>query len=257
MADVGRGAGHVEGGGRHGLFGADSVPAAAGAVELPDVPEWPEAERLAGEKEVMGFYVTGHPLEKYSAQLASMTRHDSSSLENIPHESPVTLAGILTGLRIRPSRKGDLWAAANLEDMRGTVELLVFPKALEELKGVLKPDAALLIKGRVRHEENARPKVVVNEARPLEAAVNGANGKPELCIRLDLAQSSETLAEEIERLFVAHPGENPVIFELTRAGDFAARLRPRRPRAVRADEELLARLRELCGEDAVSLGQRK
>jgi DNA polymerase III subunit alpha len=237
--------------GQHGLFAAGSETAVA-RVELPDVPELPEAERLAGEKEVMGFYVTGHPLEKYAAQLAALTRHDSSSLESIEHDSPVILAGILTGLRIRPSRKGDLWAAANLEDLRGSVELLVFPKALEELKGVLKPDAALLIKGRVRHEENAATKVVVSEARPLEAAVNGAHGgRPQLHIRLNLENSSESVAEEIERLFAAHPGDNPVVFELTRPGDFAARLRPRRPRAVRADDELLSQLKAICGEDAV------
>jgi DNA polymerase III subunit alpha len=244
--------------GQHGLFAAEGEPAAARAVELPDVAEWPEAERLAGEKEVMGFYVTGHPLEKYAAQLASVTRHDSASLESIAHEAPVTLAGILTGLRIRPSRKGDLWAAASLEDMRGSVDLLVFPKALEELKGVLKPDAALLIKGRVRHEENARPKVVVNEARPLDAVVNGANGsKAELRIRLDLAQASESLVEEIEKLLATRPGENPLVFELTRTGDFEARLRPRRPRAVRVDDELLASLRQLCGEDAIWVGKQR
>jgi DNA polymerase III subunit alpha len=244
--------------GQHGLFAVTDEAAAARPMALPEVPEWPEAERLAGEKEVMGFYVTGHPLEKFSAKLAALTRYDSSSLENVPHDSPVTLAGILTGLRIRPSRKGDLWAAANLEDLRGSVELLVFPKALEQLKGVLKPDAALLIKGRLRHEENAKPKVVVNEAKPLDAAVNGANGaNAELRIRLNLEEARETLAADLERLFAAHPGENPVIFELTRPGDFAARLRARRPRAVKADGELLSRLRQLCGESAVSLSQRK
>ncbi len=239
--------------GQHGLFAGGSLPATAQGVELPDMPEWPETQRLAGEKEVLGFFVTGHPLEKFSAQLASLTRYDSGSLESLEHDAPVTLAGILTGLRIRPSRKGDLWAAANLEDMRGSAELLVFPKALEELKGVLKPDAVLLIKGRVRHEENARPKVVVSEARAIESVVNGV--KPELRIRLSSDQATDALAHELEELFLAHPGENPLVFELTRPGDFEARMRARRPRAVRADDELLARLRQLCGAEAVLLGK--
>jgi DNA polymerase III subunit alpha len=247
--------------GQHGLFAPDSEPAAAHVTDLPDTPELPEAERLAGEKEVMGFFVTGHPLEKYQAQLASVTRHDSSTLEGVAHESPVTLAGILTGLRIRPSRKGDLWASALLEDLRGSVELLVFPKALEELKAVLKPDAALLIKGRVRHEENSRTKIVVSEARPLEGAVNGS--KPELRIRVNLdragpaAGAPEEWVNKLEELLAAYPGQNPVVFELARAGDFEIRLRPQRPRAVRAEEELLARLKDLCGEDAVSLARQK
>jgi DNA polymerase-3 subunit alpha len=233
--------------GQHGLFmvGAEApLP-----IDLPDIPEWSEAERLAGEKEVLGFYVTGHPLEKHAARIASLARQDSSSLDALDNEAPVTLAGILTSLRVRPSKKGDLWASGILEDMRGTVELLVFPQAFQQLRGVLKPDTALLIRGRVRHEENARLKVVVNEARPLEAEVNGA--KAELLIRVDLTRAGENLVEEVEKLLAAYPGENPVAFELTRPGDFRARLRPRKARGVKPEAALLARLREICGEEAV------
>ena len=237
--------------GQHGLFASASEPSPPRPLDLPEVPEWTEAERLAGEKEVLGFYVTGHPMEKYLPRLTSITRHNTASIEELEHESPVTLAGILTTLRIRPSKKGDLWASGTLEDMRGSVELLVFPQALQQLQGVLKTDTALLIKGRVRHEENARTKVVVNEARPLESAVNGA--KPELLIRVNLQRASETLAEDLEKLLLAFPGENPVVLELIRPGNFLARLRPRQPRAVRAEDELLTRLRNLCGDDAVSL----
>ena len=236
--------------GQHGLFvgGDETLPAPP--VELPQVAEWSEAERLAGEKEVLGCYVTGHPLEKYRSQLAGLTRYDTSSLGEIKNEAPVTLAGILTGLRVRPSKKGDLWAAATLEDLRGSVDLLVFPQALQQLQGVLKPDAALLIKGRVRHEENAPTKVVVSEARALQAAVDG---KMELLIRVNLSNASESLGEELERLFTAFPGDNPVLLELTRPGDFQVRLRPRRPSGVKAEGELFRRLQKLCGEGAISL----
>jgi DNA polymerase-3 subunit alpha len=237
--------------GQHGLFAAGSAAEPPRPLDLPDVPDWSEAERLAGEKEVLGFYVTGHPMEKYLARLASITRHDTASIEEMEHESPVTLAGILTALRIRPSKKGDLWASGMLEDMRGSVELLVFPQALQQMQSVLKPDTALLIKGRVRHEENARTKVVVNEAKPLEGAVNGS--KPELLIRVNLARAPQSLLGELEKLLSAFPGDNPLVIELMRPGDFLVRLRPRRPRAVKAEDEFLARVRDLCGADAVSL----
>ncbi len=237
--------------GQHGLFGGAGETAPPRPVELADVPEWSEAERLAGEKEVLGFYVTGHPLEKYTSRLTSLTRQDSSSLEELEHDAPLTLAGVLVSLRVRPSRKGDLWASGILEDLRGSVELLVFPQALQQFQSILKPDAVLLIKGRVRHEENARTKVVVSEARPLDAAVNG--GAAELLIRVNLTEAPENLPAELEKLLAAYPGDSPVVFELTRPGDFRARLRPRAARAVRAGEELLARLKSLCGEEAVSL----
>src|SRR5208283_5463474 len=87
--------------GQHGLFigGADTPPPPP--FEMPDVPDWTEAERLAAEKEVLGFYVTGHPLEKYMQRLGALTRHDTSSIEEMAHEAPVTLAGILRGLRVK------------------------------------------------------------------------------------------------------------------------------------------------------------
>jgi DNA polymerase-3 subunit alpha len=237
--------------GQHGLFMGDASLAAPPPLDLPDAPDWPEAERLAGEKEVLGFYVTGHPLEKYMPRLASMTHHDTSSLEALAHEAPVTLAGILTGLRVRPSKKGDLWGSGMLEDNRGSVELLVFPQAYQQFQGVLKRDSALLIKGRVRHEENQRTKVVVSEARPLEAAVNGP--KSRLRIQVNLAQAGEELAAELADLLAAHPGGNPVILDLTRPGEFIASLRVSRPRAVQADEEIMSQLRALTGISVVEL----
>jgi DNA polymerase-3 subunit alpha len=229
-----------------GLFGGGGEPEPVIATPLPDVAEWTETERLAGEKEVLGFYVTGHPLEKYAERIAGVVKNDSASIEAMEHDSPVTLAGILTNLKVRPSKKGDLWAAANLEDMRGAVELLVFPQAYQQLQGVLKPEAALLIKGRIRTEDNARTKVVVSEAKPLENVANSA--KPELLIRLSLENGNANALAEIEKIMDASPGENPVAFELTRAGDFRVRLRPRKPRKVKADRETMARLREICGE---------
>jgi len=237
--------------GQHGLFigGADTPPPPP--FEMPDVPEWTEAERLAAEKEVLGFYVTGHPLEKYMQRLGALTRHDTSSIEEMPHEAPVTLAGILRGLRVKPSKKGDLWASAQLEDLRGSAELLVFPQAYLQMQSVLKPDTALLIKGRVRHEENQKPRVVVNEARPLEAAVDGA--KAQLRIRIDLDALREGRLDELAGILAAYPGDSPVVFELARPGDFVVRIQSRAPRGVKTDDELLNRLREICGDEAIRL----
>ena len=237
--------------GQHGLFIGGADTPAPPALDMPDVPDWTEAERLAAEKEVLGFYVTGHPLEKYMQRLGALTRHDTSSIEEMPHEAPVTLAGILRGLRVKPSKKGDLWASAQLEDLRGSAELLVFPQAYLQMQGVLKPDTALLIKGRVRHEENQKPRVVVNEARPLEAAVNGA--KAQLLIRINLDALREGRLDELASILAGYPGDSPVVFELARPGDFVVRIQSRAPRGIKTDDELLDRLREICGDEAIRL----
>jgi DNA polymerase III subunit alpha len=241
--------------GQAGLFGSQGQPDPVRSIVLPDVPDWTESEKLAAEKEVLGFYITGHPLEKYREALSSLTKFDTSSLDEIEQDAQISLAGILTGYRIRKSKKGDLWASGTLEDVQGSVELLIFPQALQQIQSLLKPDAPLLVRGRLRQEENGRPKLVVSEAQPLEAAVNKA--KPQLLIRLDLRQAPQTLLEGLQDVLMAHPGDNPVVFELTQPGDFTARLHSRRPAGVQASEQLLKRLQAMYGLEAVSLERRK
>ncbi len=235
--------------GQAGLFAAPEAPELGPA--LPEAEPWTESQTLASEKEVLGFYVTGHPLEKYRDAIRTLTRHDSSTVEELANDAQIALAGILASLRIRPSRKGDLWASGTLEDLRGTVEIIVFPQALQQVQSLLKPDTALLVRGRLRHEENARPKLMVNEVQRLEVAVSQV--KPEVLIRLNLTRRPDALLEKLEGLLATHPGENPVVFELTQPGDFIARLRARHPAGVKADDTVLAQLETVCGKDAVTL----
>ena len=154
-------------------------------------------------------------------------------------------------MRLKPSKKGVLWASAQLEDLRGSVELLVFPQAYQQMQNILKPDAALFIKGRVRHEENQKTRVVVSDARPLDAAVNGA--KTQLRIRLNLDALRDGRLDELAGVLAAYPGNSPVVFELARPGDFVVRIQSRVPRGVKTDDELLNQLRDLCGDEAVRL----
>jgi hypothetical protein len=97
--------------------------------------------------------------------------------------------------------------------------------------------------------------VVVNEVQPLEAVASRA--KPEVLIRLKAGETSETLLDDLENLLMSHPGDSPVTFELVQPGNFAARLRAHKPFGVKADEPLLAQLKTLCGQEAVSIERRK
>ena len=250
--ELGQARQRVTAAGQEGLFGRAPEPETVRMFELPLAPDWSEAERLGGEKEVLGFYVTGHPLEKYRAEMTAAVKHDSAALEDLSNDVPVSLAGILTSLRVKPSKKGDLWAAGVLEDLRGTAELLVFPQTLQQVQPLLKVDSALVVKGRVRKDENARPKVIVSEVQPLEkAAANGR--KTSLRIRVDLDRAPDDLLGRIQTLLVLHPGSDTVLFELVRHGDFRVVLKPRRPAGVKADEDLVTGLRALCGDSAIEL----
>jgi DNA polymerase III alpha subunit len=128
----------------------------------------------------------------------------------------------------------------------------VFPQTLQQVQPLLRVDAALLVKGRVRKDETSRPKVIVSEVQLLEKAA-GNGRKTSIRIRVDLDQFPENLLERIQTLLTLHPGPDAVLFELVRPGDFRVVLQPRRPAGVKADENLVAGLRALCGESAVEL----
>src|SRR2546423_362522 len=128
--------------GQHGLFGVFEEQIHTHDDKLPDTPDWDEHVRLANEQEILGFFITGHPLEKYRDKLddlhALSTDHISAMKSSTGKDETIATAGIITNLRVLKSKKGDFYAQANLEDMAGSVEMLVFPDAFRRLQDKVK-----------------------------------------------------------------------------------------------------------------------
>ena len=127
--------------GQHGLFLGEMF---AGEEEnsaneaLPNMPDWDEQTRLAAEKEILGFFITGHPMEKYKEKLTDLnalsTEDIAAMKKSTAKDENITTAGLISGVRVAKSkRRGELWAQASLEDMHGKVELLVFPEAYRKI----------------------------------------------------------------------------------------------------------------------------
>jgi DNA polymerase-3 subunit alpha len=179
--------------GQHALFGGSGLEPAP-LPPLPEVDEWPEHDRLRYEKEILGFFTTGHPLARYQGRLEQLNVLPIADLETSKNNVAVRLAGILVRVRPMRSKKGDRWAIATLEDMSGVVDLLVFPEAFRRLEDKLYPDALLLIAGRTRVEESG-VRVAVREANPLEGVQNAPATKVRIHLNADCLNP-----ETIERI---------------------------------------------------------
>jgi DNA polymerase-3 subunit alpha len=118
--------------GQAGLFG-DLLEAGPMERPLPTVPEWPLGEKLAGEKETIGFYVTGHPLDQYQEKICELATHDSSKLEGLDKGAEVALCGVLTGIQRKRNRDQKLWVSMQIEDRSGALEAMVFATNYERL----------------------------------------------------------------------------------------------------------------------------
>jgi DNA polymerase-3 subunit alpha len=232
--------------GQHAMFAGGAEP--DNLEPLPDVPEWNEGERLAGEYAVLGFYVSGHPLEKYAGRLKELKAVDMGSVEGRRNGEEIRVAGIVVSMRPMRSRKGARWAIFTLQDLTGVQELLAFPETFARMEGLLKVGSALLIKGRVNVEE-VGTRVVVLEALPLEQM--GERTPALMRVRVDMSVINELTLDRLLGLFESKPGNCPVAFELLSADGSEATLQAQR--CVRADQALVDAISAVCGPDAVEV----
>jgi DNA polymerase-3 subunit alpha len=233
--------------GQHGLFapGSENEP---GEPVLPDMEEWSEDELLAAEFATLGFYVSGHPLDKHAARLGELGVADLVSLEGRRNGEEVTVAGIVMAMRPMRSRKGDRWAILSLQDRTGGLEVLAFPEAFTRLEATFKSGAPLLLRGRVNVEE-AGTRLAVQDAQPLDKVSSA--GTTVMRVRVELGAMDEFTLDRLKELFARSPGSCPIAFDLLDPDGSVATLRS--DQRVRLDDQLLNKVRQMCGPDAVEV----
>ena len=243
--------------GQGGLFAAFAEEASPADDALPEVPELPEKDKLAGEKEMLGFYVTGHPLNAYRDKIAELATNDSANLDGLDQGTQVTLCGVPASITRKRNREGRPWAAGTLEDLKGSIDLLVFANSYEELSPLLDEDKAVLLRGSLRVEENAAPKVAVTEIIPLDSARVSLPKQISVTIRLGGGNDANgkangsSRAERLRELFVGKPGDTDVRLRLMKARDFLVSYDL--PDRVQADRAFRAQVEEICGAGSVEV----
>ena len=145
-------------------------------MDAAAVPEWDDDQRLAFEKDVLGFYVSGHPLARFRPLVESLGIASSAEVAARPGGSQVMLFGQVASLREIPTKSGNRMAFATLEDTEGAVDLTVFPEPFKAAAGYLRSRDVLLVRGKVDDTEKGRV-VLAEDIRLLEHALAG-NGRP-------------------------------------------------------------------------------
>ena len=237
--------------GQHGLFGGGAAKSSPPLPEiLPDVEEWPEHELLAAEYATVGFYISGHPLDKYASRLKELNAVEISSIEGRRNGEDIVVAGIIVQTRPMRSRRGARWAIYTLQDRTGVTEALAFPEAFQKLDAVLKAATPLLVKGRVAVED-VGTRLIISDARILDQVIDRPPSM--LRVRVGIAALNTGAIDELKELFSRRPGRCRVAFELVQDDGSEATLET--GSGVRADSELLERVRQICGMDSVAVVQ--
>ena len=241
--------------GQHGLFGVfqpEETPMSND--RLPDVPDWDEHVRLSAEKEILGFFITGHPLEKYKEKLedlnAKSTVEIAAMTASTGKDEVITTAGVITSLRVAKSKKGEFYAQAALEDMFGKVDMIVFPEAFRRLQDKVKLEVPVLIKAGVRVEEGANPKITVADISPLEDAKVPL--PKALRIRIPIETATEETVDALHAVFNDRKGEARVLFDVERQGEFMVVMEAEGYNVL-PDRNFIARVEQLCGRGSVRI----
>jgi len=236
--------------GQERLFGGDD--GAAETVDdgsaLPPARPWTETEALGFEKEALGLYITGHPLQRYAEALAVAGARRLADLTQ--SEADVAIGGVVTGLRQLKTKRGDRMAVFSLEDEQAKVETVVFPEAFARFGGLVADDAMLLVRGKYeRDEESSR--LVAAELTPLDVIRDRAVREVEICLPRRIEKSMMLrLADVLDR----HSGDRRVSFVLEFNGSGPhLRVRAATARRIKPSDHFVRDVEALCGTGAVHL----
>lgn len=208
--------------GQDSLFGSFGDDAAGESVDfsvLPPIPgvEWDKKTLLQFEREMLGLYVSDHPLFGIEHVLSSHADTSIASLmgeDGKPEGANVTIAGLITGLQVKRTKKGDLWAIVTVEDLEGAIECLFFPSAYLTVQHALTHDAVVVVKGRVNRRDDT-PTIFASDLT-LPDISEGPRGP--VVVTIDTNRATQTKVEELKSVLSSHPGSTEVHVRLSQPG---------------------------------------
>ncbi|OGW75893.1 MAG: DNA polymerase III subunit alpha [Omnitrophica bacterium RBG_13_46_9] len=217
--------------------------------EVPDIPEWTENQLLSYEKEMLGFYITKHPLARFEELLKTYSTCGIASLSTLKDAETVHLGGIISKAKITTTRKtGEKMAIVNLEDLTGAVETLVFPRSFQKFSNLIRVDSMVFISGKLNLREE-EPKLIVDEIIPLEE-VKSKFTKAVL-IKLSTPGLEKSILDNLKNILSRHRGKTPVLFNFQEPNGKRVSISAGARFCVAPDNLLLKEIENLCGSGSV------
>ncbi len=230
------------------LFGEFEEIQALEQPPLPKIPEWEEMEKLSMEKDALGFYVSGHPLKKYSGILEKFANADTLSMMEKNDGFYVRTGGVITDVKVIVTRKGDKMGFVTLEDLKGVIEVTVFPNLFESSADILAEDTPVVVEGKLEREENSA-KIIADTLIHMEkaeetwvAAVN---------INLDITRTDEDDLDALRKIFENHAGRCRTNIYLVDPDKTAVEVALGDDFQLKVDTSLIREIEDLLGYSAV------
>ena len=237
--------------GQADLFGALAASMPAVEPPLPEAPDWAHHELLKGEKETLGFYISGHPLSGYEEALKDFADVDVDRLSGLNHGTVATLGGVVMDLNVRTTKKGDRFGLFQLEDQFGSVKIVAWPDVFSRANGVLQNDAAVLVRGRLEIDDGGAMTIIAEEIQSLENIRERCARS--VVLQFDVESVDDKKLERLHWLLDNNRGECGIIFEVTLADGSIARVQPNQHVRVKVTPSLTNSIKEIMADCSVEL----
>ena len=179
--------------------------------KLPETEEWDEKEKLRREKEALGFYITGHPLEEYKNEIKRYCSCEIQALYELEDKKEIKIAGVVESIKLKRTKKGDKMANLILEDMTGSVEVVLFPDLFTKVQDILKSDEPVMIKGVIEANETSR-KIIAQDVMPLEEI------KKRSIVALEISLKEKAITKnlllKLRQILSSYPGDCELRFRV-------------------------------------------
>ncbi|MBU1906485.1 MAG: DNA polymerase III subunit alpha [Candidatus Omnitrophica bacterium] len=216
--------------------------------DIPRVREWPEPQLLAFEKDMLGFYISGHPLARYAKQLKRFSSSSTGTLSKHSDQDAIKLVGLIAKIKNTVTRaKQEKMSILKIEDLTGIVEGLVFPRTYQRVSRYIQPNTVVLIRGTLNLREDT-PKILINDLFPFDEIYTLVTG-----VSINISGLRENIFESLKELLASSRGNVPIYLNLDTPTKSKVQLVVGEALYVTPSEELLQNIDDLLGEDRLSL----
>ncbi|RKZ07023.1 hypothetical protein DRQ05_03790, partial [bacterium] len=232
----------------HVSLGSFDQETSNGGIKMEVVKEWDEEEKMFREKESLGFYFSGHPLDRYRGVLERLTNADSRSLANGSKVQSAVLLGLISRIKTINDRKGNPMAFITMEDLYGSYEVVAFSDCFKKYRSRIQEEGIVIVRGKVSARDEGPKKIIADEVYTIEEALGA------LSRRLVLTLSKNNFAlnsfEELKAVLSRFKGEKELILHLKQNGSKEYFIRAGNTR-VSCDMRIVDELKKIRGVENV------
>ncbi len=212
-------------------------------ASIPQIKEWPQAQILGYEKELLGFYLSGHPLDRYKAEMAEFSDYTTKTIKKAIDNQEVKMVALLKAVRLTVTKKtGERMAIMRIEDMDGELEVVVFPSSYPAIASNLKEGTVVIVKGRVSLKDES-PKIIVSDLKGIEEVY-----KLIKAINVDVSEFGVDNLDRVKQKLARFPGKIPVYLQLDTKNFKSVSILVGKELYVSPSEVLMDEIKGLVGE---------